>query len=109
MVRVWVRVGAIAAGLAAACQHHEPPPPPDKPPALAPPPSGAIGIAACDDYLRRVRACVKLPDAARAALLAGTGAWATAAHEPGATATTAEKVCRETAQVAAAQLAELGC
>ncbi len=103
MVRERVLCWGVLLALAASCQHREPPAAREQPATLAPPPSAPIGIAACDDYLRRVRACAKLPDAARTALLAGTAAWSTAAR------TASENACRDTAKAAAPQLAELGC
>ena len=89
------------------CQHHKPQPPAarttEATPAETPPPAALpIGIAACDDYLRRVAACRKLPPAARDAFTRGAGAWRAAGA-------TAAKSCEDVAKAANAQLAELGC
>jgi len=84
------------------CQHHKPPPITLKPTPAAAPVALPIGVAACDDYLRRVAACQKLPPAAREAFTRGAGAWKAAGA-------TSAKSCAEVAKMAAAQLAELGC
>ena len=85
------------------CQYHEPPPASPAPAAaVAPPVALPIGIATCDDYLRRVAACQKLTPAARDAFTRGAGAWKAAGA-------TAAKSCEEVAKTAGAQLAELGC
>lgn len=88
------------------CQHHKPPPTSataEAAPAQAASPAALpIGVAACDDYLRRVAACRKLPPAARDAFTRGAGAWRAAGA-------TAAKSCEDVAKAANAQLAELGC
>ena len=93
----------------AGCQRHEPVA--QQPPALPAvhAATGAIGIAACDDYLHRVGACAKLSPAARAALVGGASAWQDAAAHPGASRTAAETGCKTTADAAAPQLTALGC
>ena len=84
------------------CQHHKPQATPPAATEAAPAATLPIGIAACDDYLRRVAACPKLSPAARDAFTRGAGTWKAAGA-------TAAKSCEEVAKMAAAQLAELGC
>ena len=103
VVLLWIVV------VVAGCQCHEPPA--SQPPALpaARAATGAIGIAACDDYLHRVATCAKLSPAARAALAGGAGDWQAAAAHPGPSRTAAETGCKTTAEAAAPQLTALGC
>jgi len=84
------------------CQHHKPQPTSATPTEAAPPAALPIGIATCDDYLRRVAACQKLTPAARDAFTRGAGAWKAAGA-------TSAKSCADVAKTASAQLAELGC
>ena len=103
VVVLWIAV------VIAGCQRHEPVT--EQPPVLpvASPATGAIGIAACDDYLHRVAACAKLSPAARAAFANGAGAWQAAAAKPGPSRTAAESGCKATADAASPQLTALGC
>jgi hypothetical protein len=91
------------------CQRHEPTASQPPPLPVARAATGAIGIAACDDYLHRVAACAKLSPGARAALAGGAGAWQAAAAHPGPSRTAAETGCKTTADAAAEQLTALGC
>ncbi len=84
------------------CQHHKPQPPSPAPAGVAPPAALPIGVAASDDYLRRVAACQKLSPAAREAFLRGAGAWKAAGAS-------AARSCDDVAKIAGAELAELGC
>ena len=84
------------------CQHHKPQPTSPAPAAVAPPAALPIGVAACDDYLRRVATCQKLPPAARDAFTRGAGAWKAAGAS-------SAKICEDVAKSAGAALAELGC
>jgi hypothetical protein len=85
-----------------ACQHHKPQPTSPAPAAVAPSAALPIGVAACDDYLRRVATCQKLSPAARDAFTRSAGAWKAAGAS-------SAKICEDVVKSADVALAELGC
>jgi hypothetical protein len=94
--------------LLAACQR-EKPQPIKQTPIVQVAPATTTGIAACDDYLRRVAACTKLTPAMRATLAHGGGIWKAAADQGGAPAKATTASCDELAKLAAPSLSEVGC
>ncbi len=105
---VAVRGLCIGLALVAACQSEKPQPFKATPVATVAP-ATTTGIAACDDYLRRVAACTKLAPAMRETLALGGGIWKQAADQGGPAAKGALDRCTAVARLAASSLAELGC
>ena len=95
-------------GVLVACQR-EKPQPIESTPVTAVAPATVTGIAACDDYLRRVAACQKLTPAMRETLAAGGGVWKRAADAGGDVAKATSESCSGIAKLAGSSLESLGC